>query len=129
MSKKNDPAGAARLALREYVKRHARARASREMLPWGMVAPERQLLWSLVHELVCQDTGYDPDLDQQVRWVCFYLRFCAARIGSLESYGNEDAVLLLILGNEMPCFTGGRGSVEDDPDHDSGDEQTYAMKF
>ena len=102
MTMENNAIKSARMSLRECIRRYARMKANNEALPAGMVWPERQLLWSLVHGLVCAHNNYDPDLDHWVRWACHFLRWCAAPGIAKDEYPNEDAMLLLILGDDFP---------------------------
>lgn len=115
----------ARKALRGCIKRYARHRVAGESLPAAMCWPERQLLFSLVHEMVCQSRGYDPLLDGQLRWASWFLRRCEEPVSS--ALENEDAWLMMILGDEMPKC-GKDAACGRDDDHDSGDDLTYAIK-
>lgn len=103
MSEKNESEAvkAARRSLRECIRRYARMKANNEALPPGMVWPERQLLWSLVHGLVCAHNNYDPDCDHWLQWACHFLRWCAIP-NAKHDFLNEEAMLMLILGDEMP---------------------------
>lgn len=127
MTTENEATKSARMSLRECIRRYARMKASNEALPAGMVWPERQLLWSLVHGLVCAHNNYDPDMDHWVRWACHFLRWCAMP-GTAGDYPNEEAMLMLILGDEMPKSGRDLASGERDEDFDGGDEQTYALR-
>lgn len=126
MSTENEATKSARMSLRECIRRYARMKANKEALPAAMVWPERQLLWSLVHSLVCAHNNYDPDMDHWVRWACHFLRWCAAP-SKAGDYANEEAVLMLILGDDFPKC--GRDlAAGNEADFDSGDEQTYALR-
>lgn len=120
----------ARLRLRECVKRHARSRVAAERVPARMVHAERQLLFSLVHEYVCQCSGYDPLLDGQLAWACWYLRWCEGEAASF--YIHEDAQLMLILVAEYPacevCGKDAAAGEAGDEDFDSHDERTYSER-
>ena len=120
MSKVNQSMAAveARLSLRENIKRLARVRRAAAVIPLYLVWPERQLLFSLVHGLVCATADYDPMLDGQVAWAAWFLRRCESERDAGQ-FTHEEAALLLILGLDGLC--------DDDEDHDSADDLTYAL--
>jgi hypothetical protein len=124
MSKINQSVAAveARGNLRENIKRLARIRQAGGGVPRWTVWPERQLLFSLVHGMVCASQEYDPMMDQQVAWANWFLRWCDDSRMAM-SYQGEDAALLLILGGEAVATAGA------DEDFDGGDDLTYSMGF
>ena len=85
----------ARQNLRENIQRLALLRSDGVRVPQREAWPERQLLWALVHGLVCATNGYDPALDPQVQWASWFLRMCED--GKAQDFLHEDAVLMLIL--------------------------------
>jgi hypothetical protein len=93
----------ARHLLRTNIQRLARMRTEKRFVPARHAWPERQLLWSLVHGLVCATNGYDPALDAQVQWASWFLRVCEDYGKITMPFVNEEAVLFLIL--EMPVAT------------------------
>lgn len=84
----------ARTALRENIKRLVAIRRQGGRIDPRLCWPERQLLFSLVYEMVCESPEYDPTRDMQVQWAGFFLRVCSA--WPHEKYPNEEAVLQLI---------------------------------
>ena len=122
MSKINQSAAAveARGNLRENIKRLARIRSAGGGVPRWTVWPERQLLFSLVHGMVCASQEYDPMLDQQVAWANWFLRWCDdSRMTA--AYMHEEAALLLILGGEAVA------AAAADEDHDGGDDLNLSI--
>jgi hypothetical protein len=85
---------AARTALRENIKRLAGIRRKGGRIDPRLCWPERQLLFSLVHGMVCESPEYDPTRDAQVLWAGFFLRICSA--WPYEVFPDEEAVLQLI---------------------------------
>lgn len=88
------------MALRENIKRLARVREAGVCVPFREVWPERQLLFSLVHGLVCATSGYSPMGDMQLQWADWFLNYCENPRGTMP-YQFEDATLMLILQWEM----------------------------
>lgn len=93
------PLDTARHLLRENIRRLARLRTEKRKVPAAMVHMERQLLFSLVHRMVCETSGYSPMTDAHVRWADNFLDRCAdPKFAVIE---HEEAILTLILGVEM----------------------------
>lgn len=120
MSRATEKTNEARARLRGCMRRYARMRMHGERLPAQVAWAERQLLFSLVHEMVCQCRDYDPALDAWLRWACWYLRFCEDH--GHPAFPGEDAMLLLILGNE---YAEPRTGAWGDKDFDDGDDVRY----
>lgn len=93
------PLEVARHALRNNIRRLARYRTEKRKVPANMVHMERQLLFALVHGLVCETGGYSPMTDAHVRWADNFLDRCAD--AKFQPIQHEEAILTLILGTEM----------------------------
>ena len=85
----------ARAALRGNIKRLAQLRSDGLRVPYREVWPERQLLFSLVHSMVCATSGYSPMGDMQLQWANWFLDLCDS--GDVPAFLHEEAALMLIL--------------------------------
>jgi hypothetical protein len=99
----------ARAALRGNIKRLAALRRDGLRVPYREVWPERQLLFSLVHGMVCATSGYSPMGDMQLQWANWFLDWCE-RPKEAGSFLHEEAALMLILevafeqkGRDLAC--------------------------
>lgn len=88
----------ARSLLRKHVLRLADFRQQKIMIPASECWGEREILFSLVHQLVSSSQGYDPMLDPTISWASWYLRYCENFGKSTQPFVNEEAVLFFILG-------------------------------
>ena len=95
----------ARASLRGNIKRLAQLRADGLRVPYREVWPERQLLFSLVHGMVCATSGYSPMGDMQLQWANWFLDWCE-NPKECSAFLHEDAALMLIL--EVAFQTRGR---------------------